>query len=212
MAEILKMDNSWNKVLIYGCLFQALYHIKSCSKVVHLLVLNLCLVFLNTSLLFVPWVRNNYLNQSTPGVKKDWTRTIKALLKRCDIEMGSQGLLFLIRLKLWSSWPHCKTLLILNAQGLLMLMGSKCLIKVSRQCIWSHQHQETLSTEITMFCSEVMMIKSFNPIKSRRPWSSILILHLYQQDLFSSRSRQLLFYYTWVFWFRFHFVLEKGLL
>ena len=30
------------------------------------------------------------------------------------------------------------------------------------------------------------MIKSFNPIKSRRPWPPILISHLFQQGPFSS--------------------------
>ena len=38
--------------------------------------------------------------------------------------------------------------------------------------------------EITMFCSKVMMIKGFSPIKSRRPWPPISISHLFQHKAF----------------------------
>ena len=38
------------------------------------------------------------------------------------------------------------------------------------------------------------MIKTFNPIKNRRPWLLILISHLFQQTFLSSWP---LFFYTW---------------
>ena len=39
--------------------------------------------------------------------------------------------------------------------------------------IWSHQHQEALGTWITMFSNEVIMTKTFIPIKSSGPWLPI---------------------------------------
>ena len=93
-----------------------------------------------------------------------------------------------------------QNIIILGAQGFLMLMGSKCLIKMTRlQNIKTKEHCFAtwsslsniliLSTSgdlehlkyITMFCSEVMMVKIFNPIKSRRPWPPISILHLFSK-------------------------------
>ena len=102
---------------------------------------------------------------------------------------------------------HCY----LGAQGLLMLMNfaldkddqatKHCsfILNVLRpghfyQTSWSHQHQETLSTRNNNVCIEVMMIKIFNPIQSRRPWPPNSISHLFQQGLFSSWP---LLFYTW---------------
>ena len=93
--------------------------------------------------------------------------------------MGSQGLLLLIGLKLLIIMTSLQNIVILGAQGILMLMRSKFLIKMTRL-------QNIFLPEITIFCSEVMMIRSFNPIKSRRPWLPILISHLFQQGTFSS--------------------------
>ena len=37
--------------------------------------------------------------------------------------------------------------------------------------------------EITMFCSDIIMSKTFKSIKSKRPWLFISISHLFQKDL-----------------------------
>ena len=86
--------------------------------------------------------------------------------------MGGQGLLLLIGIKILIIMTSLQNIVILGAQGLLMLMGSKPLIKMTRPQ--------------KMFYSEVMIIKIFSPIKSRRPWPPISISHLFQQGLFSS--------------------------
>ena len=70
-----------------------------------------------------------YLNKNTPGVKRSDQELKKALLKRCKIEMGSQGPLLLIGLNIMTSLQN---IVILGAQGHLMLMGSKVLIKMTR--------------------------------------------------------------------------------
>ena len=77
------------------------------------------------------------LNQNTPGVKNKQPRTKKTLLKRHEIEMGGQGLLFLIGLKILIIMTSLDNIVILGAQGLLMLMGSKFLIKMSRPQLMS---------------------------------------------------------------------------
>ena len=44
--------------------------------------------------------RSFYPNQSTPGVKKVEAKNLKmAMLKRCEIKMGGQGLLLLMEFK-----------------------------------------------------------------------------------------------------------------
>ena len=123
--------------------------------------------------------------------------------------MGSQGLLRLIELKILIIMTSLQNIVITGAQlqGLLMLMGSKFLIKMIRpqnikmkeQCfvawsslskILSHQHQETLSTEITKFCSEVMMIKIFKQEALAAHFDFIS----FSTRLFSSWP---LLFYTW---------------
>ena len=47
--------------------------------------------------------------------------------------------------------------------------------------------------KVTLFCSKVIMIKTFNPVKSRRPWLLIVISHLSQQGLLSSQP---VYFYT----------------
>ena len=54
--------------------------------------------------------------------------------------------------------------------------------------------------EITMFCSEVMMIRIFNPIKSRRPWPTISISYLFQQGVLALGCS---FFTPGAFWFRY---------
>ena len=133
--------------------------------------------------------------------KKEWPRTKRALLKKMWNQIGRPRPPAFDRIKNFDhhdlTAKHCYS----GAQDLLMLMGSKFLIKMNAlrpghlyQKFWSHQHQETLSTWIIMFCSEVMMIEIFNPIKSRRPWPPNSISHLFQQGLFSSWP---LLFYTW---------------
>ena len=56
---------------------------------------------------------------------------VKALLKRYEFEMGSQGLLLLIGLNL-IIMTSIENIVISAAQGLLILMGSKFLIKMTR--------------------------------------------------------------------------------
>ena len=50
------------------------------------------------------------------------------------------------------------------------------------------------------------MIKSFNPIKSRRPWPPISILHLFKQGPLGPGR---FFFTPGVFLFRFHFFFKK---
>ena len=104
------------------------------------------------------------------------------------------------RIKSFDHLTSLQNIAILGAQGLLMLMGSKFLIKMTRPqnikmkeqrfAAWSSVSKILIpSTSGDLehpnkqcFCSEVMMIKSFNPIKTRRPCLPILI-SLLQQDL-----------------------------
>ena len=114
-----------------------------------------------------------------------------------------------------------QNIVISGAQGLLMLMGSKFLIKITRpqniahlnvlwsdnlhQKFWSHQHQETLST----WNSNILQWghdQNFNPIKHRRPWLPILISYLFQQGLLALGHS---FFTPGMFWFRFHFFFKK---
>ena len=77
-----------------------------------------------------------------------------------------------------------QNIVISGAQGLLMLMGSKFLMKITslqniemkEQCFvaWSTLSKILIpstsgASKITMFSSEVMMIKIFSSINSRRP-------------------------------------------
>ena len=50
-----------------------------------------------------------------------------------------------------------------GAQGLLMSLGSKCLMKMTRP--------QNIKIKRTMFCSLVIIIKTFDPINIRRPWA-----------------------------------------
>ena len=127
--------------------------------------------------------------------------------------MGGQGLLLFIGLKFLIIMTSLQNIVISVAQGLLMLMGSKFLIKMTRlqnivlysQCFaaWSSLSKILIPLTsgdlehpkyVTMFCREVMMIKIFSPIKSKRPWPPISISHLFQQGFFNS---WLLLFYTW---------------
>ena len=83
-------------------------------------------------------------------------------------------------------------IVILGAQGLLMLMGSKFLLKITRLqnivpfilmfcgLVIFIKNFDPIDTKrpwapkITTFCSEVILTKTFMPIKSRRPWLPIL--------------------------------------
>ena len=119
--------------------------------------------------------RNKYLNKNTPGVKKERPITKKGLLKKMLNQNGWPRPPGFDRIKNFDhnlTAKHCY----LGAQGLLMLMGSKFLIKMTRQQNKGHDDQ------------------NFIPIKSKRPWPPILISHLFQQGLFSS---WLLLFYTW---------------
>ena len=75
--------------------------------------------------------------------------------------MSSQCLLVLIGLKVLVMMNSLQ-IVISGAQGLLMLMGSKFLIKMTRP-------QNTVF--ILMFCGLVIFIKNFDPINIRRPWA-----------------------------------------
>ena len=114
--------------------------------------------------------------------------TKKALFKRCEIKIGSQGLLLLIGLKVlvmmtslqnlfwllkaswcwwdqtfWKRWPGSK-----------MLNSLVIFIK-------NFDPRRPWAPKITIFCSEVIMTRTFKPIKSRRPWLPILISHLFNK-------------------------------
>ena len=106
---------------------------------------------------------NNNLNHNTPGVKK-WPRPKKALLKRSEIELGSQDLLLLIGLKNMTSLQN---IVISGAQGLLMLMGSK---------FFKDDQAAKHLDERTMFCSLVIFIKNFDAVNIRRPWAPEIIM------------------------------------
>ena len=98
-------------------------------------------------------------------------------------QMSSQCLLVLIGLK-----ASLQNIVISGAQGLLMFMGSKFLIKMTRlqniktkkQCFaaWSSfiknfdpiNIRRPWALEKTMFCSEFIMTKTFKPIKTIRHW------------------------------------------
>ena len=108
-----------------------------------------------------------------------------------------------------------------GAQGLLMLMGSKFLIKMTGR--------KTLFF-ILMFCGLVMLIKNFDPINIRRHWApeitmfclhdqnfqayqnqealaAHLISHLFQEGLFSSWPP---FFTPGVFLIRFYFFFDPS--
>ena len=100
--------------------------------------------------------------------------------------MGAQCLLILIGLKVLVMMTSLQNIVISGAQGLLMLMGLKFLIKMIRpqnikiknsvlqpghpyQKLWSHQHQEALSTwnnNVLQWSHHDQ--KTFKPIKTRR--------------------------------------------
>ena len=54
-----------------------------------------------------------------------------------------------------------QNIVILGAQGLLVLMGSKFLMKMTRP----------QNIKRTMYCGLVIFIKNFDPINTRRPWA-----------------------------------------
>ena len=74
--------------------------------------------------------------------------------------MGSQSLLVLIGLKILVMMTSQQTIVISGAQGLLILMESKFLIKMTRLLI---------KIKRTMFCGLVIFLKKFDPINIRRP-------------------------------------------
>ena len=124
--------------------------------------------------------------------------------------MCCQGLLLLIGIKVLSMMTSLQKNFISSTEGLLMLMRSKLLIKMTRPqtinikrttfsslviFIKNFDLSRLWALEITMFCSKVIMTTTFIPIKSRRTdLAAHLILHLFQQDCFSTWR---LLLYTW---------------
>ena len=76
-----------------------------------------------------PWY--NYLIKNTQGVKKERPRTKQALLKKMWNQIDRQCLLVLIGLKVLVM-NSLQNIVISGAQGLLLLMGSNFLIKMTR--------------------------------------------------------------------------------
>ena len=97
------------------------------------------------------------LNQKTPGVKGERPRAKRPCWKRYEI--GGQGLLLLIVLIIMTSLQN---IVISGAQGLLMSMGSKFLIKMTRlQNIMMKEHCFVAWSSLSKFWS----------INIRRPWA-----------------------------------------
>ena len=152
-----------------------------------------------------------YLIKNTPGAKKGRPRTKQALLKKMWNQMGGQCLLVLIGLKVLVMMNSLHNSVISGAQGLLMLMGSKFLMKMTRpqnitiknsvlrpghlhQKFWSHQHQEALSTWNNTVMQWVHHDQNFQAYQNQEALAAHLILHLFQQGLFSSWPP---LFYTW---------------
>ena len=96
--------------------------------------------------------------KNTPGVKKEQTKTKRPCWKKYEIKMGGQGLLFLIRLKFWSSWPHCKTL----------FFGCSRSSDVDRIKTFDKDDQAGEHCSFTLiFCNLVIFIKILIPSTSR---------------------------------------------
>ena len=76
----------------------------------------------------------------------------------CETKMGGQGLLLLIHLKIMVIITSLQNTVIAGTQGLLMSMGSKVLIKMTRLLY--------IVLFISMFCGLVIVIKNFDNIKS----------------------------------------------
>ena len=104
--------------------------------------------------------------------------------------MGGPCLLVLIGLKVLVTMNSLQNIVISGTQDLLMLMGSKFLIKITRpqntvfylnvlrpsyfyQKFWSHQHQEALSTWNNNVLQWVHHDQIFKPIKTRSHWPPI---------------------------------------
>ena len=73
-----------------------------------------------------------YLNKSPPGIKKECWRTKKALLEKVGNRNGRPMLPAFDRIKILIIMTSLQSIVILSAHGLLMLMGSKILIKMTR--------------------------------------------------------------------------------
>ena len=118
-------------------------------------------------------------------------------------QKGSQCLLVLTSLKVLVMMNSLHNIVISVAQRLLMLMGSKVLIKMTRpqnikiknSVLWpDHLYQKydpinirrPWAPEITMFCSEFIMTKTFKSIKTRRHWPPIWFHIFFSKVCFSS--------------------------
>ena len=134
--------------------------------------------------------------------------------------MGSQRLLVLIGLEVLVMMTWLKNIVISSSQGLLMLIGSKFLIKMTRL--------EDIVLFILMFCGRVILIKNFDPLNIRRPWtpeitkfcSEFIMTKTFKPikarrlgcpfDFISFSARPVLvlghsFFNTWGYLVRFHF-------
>ena len=134
-----------------------------------------------------------------PRHKKGSQELKQTLLKKMWNQMGGQGLLTLIALKVLVMITSLQNIVISGAQGLLMLIESKffdkddktlfCYLNVLQP---GHLYQNfdpinirrPWGPEITIFCSEFNMTKTLIPIKTRRHSLPLWFLHLFQQGLF----------------------------
>ena len=66
---------------------------------------------------------------------------------------------------------------------------------------WSHNIRRLWTPEITMFCSELIITKTFKPIKTRRYWPPIWIHNFFNKACFSSWP--LFFIHLGCFWLDF---------
>ena len=149
-------------------------------------------------------------NQKHPRCKKGWPRTKTGLAEK-DVKSNGRPMSFgFDRLESFGhdelTAEHCYS----RCSSLLMLMGSKVLIKMTRpHCIkikkcfaaWSTLSKililstsEALSTAITMFCSEFFMTKTLKPIKTRRHLPPIWFHIFFSKACFSSWPP---LFYTW---------------
>ena len=126
--------------------------------------------------------------------------------------MGGQCLLVLIGLKALFMMNSLRNIVISVAQGLLMLLGSKFLIKMTRpqdkrivfcgldifiKTFDPINIRRPWASEITMFCSKFIMTKTFKSIKTRKHWSPVWF------HIFSARPVLVLgwsFFTPGVFW------------
>ena len=60
--------------------------------------------------------------------------------------------------------------------------------------VFDNFHNKVLICEIIMFCSEVIMIKIFKPIKTRRPWLPIRFHIFFSKTCFSFWSLLVFFF------------------